>query len=566
MEIKMSAFPGNKPGVAGKIQVAVGDKVEKDAMIAQVETGKGNRPVKAPVSGSIQKILFAEGDEIRPNQVLFELQECDLAAKNEQKRNDAEVGLASAEAKDVEKIQTELLIIGGGPGGYVAAIYAAKRGIKVTLVEKEALGGTCLNVGCIPTKALVRSAEICHSIQRAKEFGISMEEAVHVDMKQVIARKNAVRDKLVGGIGYLMESNGIQVIKGTASFASEEQVSVQGSKSYEITAKDIIVATGSKTSRIPIPGIELPFVMNSTQALSMEEVPKSITIIGGGVIGMEFAFIYRYLGAKVHVVEFMDRLLTMLDSEASAEIAKEAKEAGIQIHTGSKVKEIKKTHDGEAVVVYEGSAGEELLVSDKVLVAIGREPNLEGLNCEKAGLALNEKGRGIAADEHMRTNREHIYAIGDVTNIMQLAHVASHQGIVAVKNILGEDAKMDYSAVPNVVFTAPEIASVGLTEDECKKQSIAYKVSRFDYEANGKALTLGEPQGFIKILCEEENGKLLGATIIGADASSLIATVTLAIQNGITAEEISETIFAHPTTAEVIHEAAMGLGIGALHS
>lgn len=559
MEIKMSLIPGKKPGIAGKIQVAEGAQVAEGDMLVQVETGKGNRPIKAPKAGTIQKILFGEGDEITSNQVLFELAEAETAGAEEKP---LPAGNDTAETK---KLETGLLVIGGGPGGYVAAIYAAKRGLKVTLAEKDALGGTCLNVGCIPTKALVKSAEVCHEAERAAKFGVLLEEKPRVDMKQVIRRKDRVKDKLVDGIRYLMEKNKIQVLSGTASFLSENKVLVKGKESFEVTAKDIIVATGSKTSRIPIPGIELPFVMNSTQALSLEELPDSITIIGGGVIGMEFAFIYRHFGAKVHVVEFMDRLLTMIDAEASAEIESRAKEAGIQIHTGSKVKEIKKTQDGQAVVVYESKDGEELLVSERVLVAIGREPNLEGLCYEKAGLLLNEKGRGLAADSHMRTNKDHIYAIGDVTNIMQLAHVASHQGITAVKNILGEPVEMDYSAVPNVVFTAPEIASVGLTEEACEKQGISYKVSRFDYEGNGKALTLGEPGGFIKLLCEKETGKLLGGTIIGADASSLIAALTVAMKNGVTAEEISETIFAHPTTAEVIHEAAMGLGIGALH-
>lgn len=558
MEIKMSMIPGKKPGTAGKIQVTEGAKVAEGDMLVQVETGKGNRPIKSPKAGTIQKILFEEGDEITSNQVLFELAEEEAATEEKPCAADD----STAEAK---KVETELLVIGGGPGGYVAAIYAAKRGIKVTLAEKDALGGTCLNVGCIPTKALVKSAEVCHELERAEEFGILAEGKPRVDMKKVIGRKNQVKDKLVDGIRYLMEKNKIQVLSGTASFLSGDKVLVKGQESFEVTAKDIIVATGSKTSRIPIPGIELPFVMNSTQALSLEELPASITIIGGGVIGMEFAFIYRYFGAKVHVVEFMDRLLTMVDAEASVEIESKAREAGIQIHAGSKVKEIKKTQDGQAVIVYETKDGEELLVSEKVLVAIGREPNLEGLCHEAAGLSLNERGRGLAADCHMRTNKEHIYAIGDVTNIMQLAHVASHQGITAVKNILGEPVEMDYSAVPNVVFTAPEIASVGLTEEACEKQGISYKVSRFDYAGNGKALTLGEPGGFIKLLCEKETGRLLGGTIIGADASSLIAAVTVAMKNGVTAEKISETIFAHPTTAEVIHEAALGLGIGALH-
>lgn len=556
MEIRMSVFPGSKPGIAGKIQVAEGAEVEKGTLLAQVETGKGNRPVKAPEGGVIRKILFSEGDEIKPKQLLFELEE--RAEKEEAKEAVPE------REEPAEEKSADILIIGGGPGGYVAAIYAAKRGKSVILAEKEALGGTCLNAGCIPTKALVRSAEVCHEIAGAAEFGIQAEKPC-VDMKRVIARKDEVKKKLLHGIQSLMDSNQIQVLEGTAEFLSETQAEIRGKKRYLVKAKDIIVATGSKTSKIPIPGMELPMVMNSTKALDLKELPQSVAIIGGGVIGMEFAFIYAYLGAKVHVVEFMDRLLTMVDKEASEAIEEEAKKAGIQIHTKTKVKEIKKAMDNQAVVVCEGQDGESLIVSEKVLVAIGREPDMDGLGWEKAGLELNERGRGLKADSHMRTNKEHIYAIGDVTNIMQLAHVASHQGITAVKNILGEAEEMDYTAVPNVIFTAPEIASTGLTEEACQERQIAYKVSRFSYEGNGKALALGRPQGFIKLIGEKETGRILGCTIMGADASALIAAVTLAIKNHVTADQIAETIFAHPTTGEVIHEAAMGLGIGALH-
>lgn len=340
---------------------------------------------------------------------------------------------------------------------------------------------------------------------------------------------------------------------------------VTGENSYRISAKNIIVATGSRISKVNIPGVDLPFVMNSTEALACEELPKVITIIGGGVIGMEFAFIYRNLGVEVHVVEFMDRLLTMLDSDISVEIMCLAQRAGIHIHTNSKVSKIQRADDGQAIVTYENSEGEHLLVSEKVLVAIGREPNLEGLDIEKAGIQLNERGKGIAVDKQMRTNVENVYAIGDVTNIIQLAHVASHQGITAVNTLLGESQDMHYSAVPNVIFTSPEIASVGLLEDECKENGLDYRVSKVSFASNGKALTMNEPEGFIKLIKDNGSGQIVGGSIIGPDASSLISSLTLAIANGLTEQQITQTIFAHPTTGEVIHEAAFGLGIGALH-
>ncbi|RRJ64581.1 dihydrolipoyl dehydrogenase [Paenibacillus oralis] len=559
MQIKMSMIPGGKKGKAGRIEVKVGDKVSAGDSLVQIETGKGNRTIEATEVGVISKILFEEGDEISSNQVLFELNaiQVDIPVQSKQQ--------PSTDAPQTRDMNTDLLIIGAGPGGYVAAIYAAKKGLQVTIIEKEELGGTCLNVGCIPTKALVKSSEICHSVKNSSLFGIKAGNELQVDMKQIIRRKDEVKEKLVSGVGFLMEKNKVQVVHGHASFLSAKTVNVTGKNNYHISAKNIIVATGSKISKVNIPGIELPFVMNSTEALSCEELPKSITIIGGGVIGMEFAFIYRNLGVEVHVVEFMDRLLTMLDSDISEEIKHMAQQAGIHIHTNSKVSKIQRADDDEAIVTYEDSKGEHLLVSEKVLVAIGREPNLDGLDIEKAGIQLNDKGKGIAVDKQMRTNLKHVYAIGDVTNIIQLAHVASHQGITAVDALLGETNSMHYSAVPNVIFTSPEIASVGLSEDECKQRGMDYSVSKVSFESNGKALTMNEPEGFIKLIKDNNSGKIVGGSIIGPDASSLISSLTLAIANELTEQQITQTIFAHPTTGEVIHEAAFGLGIGALH-
>jgi dihydrolipoamide dehydrogenase len=325
------------------------------------------------------------------------------------------------------------------------------------------------------------------------------------------------------------------------------------------------VATGSKISKVNIPGIDLPVVMNSTDALSCTELPKSITIIGGGVIGMEFAFIYRNLGVNVHVVEFMDRLLTMMDHDISEELRRAAEVAGIHIHVGAKVSKIQRADDGHAIVTYETQNGEHFLVSEKVLVAIGREPNMDGLEIEKAGVLLNDRGRRISVDNHMHTNVEHIYAIGDVTNIMQLAHVASHQGITAVDAILGENSGMHYTAVPNVIFTSPEISSVGLLESECQAREMDYSVSKVSFDSNGKGQTMNESDGYIKLIKDNCSGKIVGGSIIGPDASSLISSLTMAIANELTEQQITQTIFAHPTTAEVLHEAAYGLSIGALH-
>ena len=559
MLIKMSAIAGGKTGKIGKINVKVGDKIAVGDILAQVETGKGNKSVTAISEGVVCKILCEEGSEIESNEDMFEIAE-DI---NYSESN--ETFTESINHESYKEVITDLLVVGAGPGGYVAAIYAAKNNLRVTLVEKAELGGTCLNVGCIPTKALVKSSEICNSTKNAATFGVEVDGNISVNMKQVIERKDNIKDELVSGIDFLMKKNKIDVIAGQASFIDKNTVAVKGKENCIIKAKNIIIATGSKISKIPIPGMELPCLLNSTTALSYEKLPKSIAIIGGGVIGMEFAFIYKNFGVDVHVIEFMDRLLTMVDSDVSKEIQDIAQEEKIEIHTSSKVTKIDISVDGMAVITYEDKVGEHLLVSDKVLVAIGREPNLDGLSIENSGVLLNSKGKGIQVDETMRTNIEHIYAIGDVTNIIQLAHVASHQGIVAVDNILGKHKTMDYSAVPNVIFTSPEIASVGMGEDKAREGEMDIEVSKFSFSGNGKALTMNEPRGFIKLVKDNKTGKVIGGSIIGADASSLISSLTLAIANGFTEKEITETIFPHPTTGEVIHEAAMDFGIGALH-
>lgn len=558
MQVKMSLIAGGKKGKVGKINVGIGDNINKGDILVNVETGKGNTPIKATVDAGVKEILIEEGQEVSTGQILFEIEESSENTSSENKEQESN-------KVEATEMSPDLLIIGAGPGGYVAAIYAAKKGLKVAIAEMDRFGGTCLNVGCIPTKALVKSSEICHHAKESSTFGIDIDGDIKVNMPKVIDRKDEVKDKLVSGIDYLMEKNKITVLKGKATFEDNKVVKISGDKNYVVKAKDIIIATGSNIAKVNIPGIDLPFVLNSTTALSLKELPKSITIIGGGVIGMEFACIYRNFGVEVHVLEFMDRLLTMVDSDISKEIKNRAIEMGIDIHTSSKVLNIKKTVDSKAVVTFEDKDGEHLLVSEKVFVAIGRTPNVEGLSIDKTDVELNENGRGIKVDSNMKTNVKNIYAIGDVTNLIQLAHVASHQGIVAVENILGNETKMDYESVPNVIFTSPEIASVGKTIDQCKKEGLDIKVGKFDFAGNGKALTMNEPEGFIKLIEDNKTGKIIGGSIIGADASSLISAVTLAVANGLTKDEIAHTVFPHPTTGEVIHEAAFDLGIGALH-
>lgn len=565
MNINLKNINGNSAKI-GKINVSVGDVVKNNQILLQIETNKGNSPFKANGAFKIKEIKVCEGQDVKKGDTLFVVDELEERVKESSKKDNVKVDYFGNLIKGKkENVNTDVLIIGGGPGGYVSAIYAAKNGLNTVLVEKENLGGTCLNVGCIPTKAFVKSSEVYNEAALSEEFGFEIKE-IKLKMEKVIERKNNIKNNLKSGIEYLLNKNNVRLIKGNAEFINNKTVIVKkGKDEYTISAKNIIIATGSNISKINIEGIDLPFVLNSTSALDNTKLPKSITIIGGGVIGMEFAFIYSNFGVKVNVVEYMDRLLTMVDDDISCEIKKIAQEKGINIYTGSKVTKIEKSENGEAIVFFENEEKDKYLVSENVLVAIGREPNLQNLGIENTEIKLNEKGRGISVDNSLRTNVESIYAIGDVTNKIQLAHVASHQGMVAVDNILGKNKDISYDCVPNVIFTYPEIASVGLTEKECNEKNKNIKISKFPFSANGKALTMGEQNGFIKLIKDIDKDQIVGASIIGVDASTLISALTLIVKNNISEEKIAETIFAHPTTSEVIHEAALGFSIGAIH-
>lgn len=561
MEIKLEQLSGHDTkSKIGKINVSVGKEVQIGQQLLQLESKKGNTPFKSKYTGIIDEIMVSEGQEIGIGHVLFKM----TTNQNEPARPKLDYFAGLLHGKK-EQVEADLLVIGAGPGGYVAAIYAAKHGLKTVIVEKQKLGGTCLNVGCIPTKALIRSSEVFHNFKNAGDFGISADN-IQMEMAKVIEQKDKIKDTLVSGIDYLLEKNGVRVIKGSASFIDSKQVQVKNGKDeYTIEATHTLIATGSKIAEIKLPGIEHDFVWNSTSALQQKENFNSIIIIGGGVIGMEFAFIYSNFGIQVNVIEYCDRLLTMVDEDVSEEIRKIAVERGIGVHTGARVTRIEKDQNGNAVIIFEKNGTEMFMTSEKVLVAIGREPNLEGLDIEKAGVALNENGKGIAVNEFLQTSVDHVYAIGDVTNRIQLAHVASHEGTAAIEHILGTPSTLNYDMVPNVIFTSPEIASVGLTEEQALRQKMQITISKFPFQANGKALTMREEKGFVKLIKNIDNGKIVGASIIGPEASALISTLTVIINNGISEEEIVHTIFAHPTTGEAIHEAALGLGIGALH-
>ncbi len=463
-----------------------------------------------------------------------------------------------------ETLNTDLLIIGAGPGGYVAAIYAARKGLDVVLVDRQYLGGTCLNVGCIPTKALVKAADLYLEMREAHKFGLKA-ESVTFDLGEIIDRKDAVTSTLVGGIMTLLDKNKVRFLKGSCEFTGTKTARIdQGDKQVDVGFKNAIIATGSKTKHLPIPGTDLDLVYDSDKLLANKILPKTLVVIGGGIIGMEFAFVYGRMGVNVQVIEFLPQILPSLDKDLSQRLHRYAKQANITITTGAKVTGIARNEAGQAVVTYIHKDEEKHAEGDLVLEAVGRGPVIEGLQLEKAGI-IRDRQNAITVDRRMRTNVPGIYAIGDVTNIMQLAHVASHQAIVAVDNIVGTAKEMDYQAVPSVIFTAPQIATIGKNENDLQAGNVPYTITKVPFAANGKALIMDNSQGFIKLLADPDTGTLLGAAVFGGDAETLIAPLTVAMQSGMTASELKETIFAHPTMAELVHEGAMGLLGEAIH-
>jgi len=459
----------------------------------------------------------------------------------------------------------KIAIIGSGPGGYVAALRAGQLGADTVLIEKEALGGTCLNWGCIPTKAFVRSAEVFAEIQNAKDFGIKVEKA-EVDFPAVVKRKDKIVSRLVRGIEHLLAENNVERVKGKASFISQKRLKIEKeTETVEIEAENMIIATGSQAASLPIPGADLDGILDSRSALDLEQLPESLVIVGGGIIGMEFAFIFRSFGVEVTVIEYLEQLVTGVDADIAAELNRSARRRRISVKTSSEVKEIKKTDSGYEVI-YQQKEKEKSARTEKVLMAVGRKPYIEGLKLENAGIEISASRKAVQVNKKMQTSTEGIYAVGDVTDKILLAHVASHQGIIAVENIMGMDKEMNYQAVPGAIFTSPEIGTVGLTESEAEAEGIDYRIGTFPFAASGKVMAVGEREGMVKIISEKKSDRIIGAALIGIESSDLIAELTLAVNLGLTAENLRETIHAHPTTAEVIHEAALDLKDGAIHA
>jgi dihydrolipoamide dehydrogenase len=459
--------------------------------------------------------------------------------------------------------QYDVVIVGSGPGGYVAALRAGQLGAKVAVIEESEIGGVCLNVGCIPTKALLRSAEVYETVRDAQEFGIQVDGSIRVDWPAIQKRKTQVVRRLTTGVQGLLKRAGATIVAGRGRLVDAHTVQVTGQNGSQLVqGSKVIVATGSRPVKLPMPGFDLPGVLDSTAALALDALPERLLIVGGGVIGAEFATMFTALGTQVVVVEMLDRLLPMMDQDISAEISKSMKKRHVDAYVNSRATGI--TQEGNALHVSVTTPdGEQTFVVDKVLVSVGRRANVENLGLEEIGVQLARNG--IVVNGRMETSVPGVYAVGDVTGKWWLAHVSSKEGVVAAENACGHLAKMDYKSVPSCVFTHPEVASVGLSEMQAQEQGHQVLVGRFPFIANGKALTFGERDGFVKIVSEAKYGTVLGLHVVGPHASDLILEGGLAISMEATLDEIEAAIHAHPTLGESIAEAALAARGIALH-
>ena len=453
----------------------------------------------------------------------------------------------------------DVVIIGSGPGGYVSAIRCSQLGFKTALIEKyNSLGGTCLNVGCIPSKAMLSSSHHFAEMKHFEENGIEISGDIKVNLEKMIARKQAVVDQTVGGINYLMDKNKITVFNGIGSFvdATHLDVTKVDGTIEKIEAKNIIIATGSKPANLPFITVDKERIITSTEALKLPEIPKHLVIIGGGVIGIELGQVYLRLGAQVSVVEYLDRIIPGMDASLSKELTKVLKKQGMKFYVSHKVKSVERL--GDAIKVQaENNKGETIsLDGDYALVSVGRRPFTAGLKAENAGVVVNEKGQ-IEVNDHLQTNISNIYAIGDVVRGAMLAHKAEEEGVMVAEILAGQKPHIDYNLIPGVVYTWPEVAAVGQTEEQLTANGIAFKSGSFPFKALGRARASGDLDGFVKILADAKTDEVLGVHMIGARCADLIAAAVTAMEFRASAEDIARMSHAHPTFAEAIKEAAL---------
>ncbi len=457
----------------------------------------------------------------------------------------------------------DIVVIGAGPGGYVAAIRAAQLGLKVALVEKKDLGGVCLNIGCIPSKALLKNAEIAHLLKhRGKEFGFSFEN-LSLDYKSAFKRSRQVSDRLVRGVGFLMKKNKVDVYMGSGTLTGTNSVHVELNEGGEAELKgtNLIIATGARPRTLPGVEFDGERIISYEEAILSDTLPERFVIVGGGVIGVEFAYMWANYGVEVSIVEMMPRLLPAEEPEVSDILEKAYKKLGIKLHTDMAVEKIERSGD----VVQVALPGGDKLEADQVMLAINFRPNIENIGLEAAGVSLTDRGN-IAIDGAMRTNVSNIYAIGDVATDYRLAHIASAMGIAAAETIAGHPtAELDFRMMPRATYCIPQVASFGYTEEQAKEAGYEVNVGSFPFQPNGKALGMGEKEGFVKIIADARYGEILGAHMIGPEVTELLPELTLAHNAELTAEEIARNVHAHPTLSEVLMEAAHGVEGSPIH-
>ena len=464
-----------------------------------------------------------------------------------------------------EKFQT--VVIGGGPGGYVCAIRLAQLGLKTACIESRGtLGGTCLNVGCIPSKSLLNLSEEFHKVQNLSNKGIEIGE-VKLNLSKMMKSKDKAVTILTKGVEFLLKKNKVSYFKGTGSFKSKNEVSIKDEKNKEtiISSEKIIIATGSVP--VSLPGIDFDekIIVSSTGALKLEKVPKKMVVVGGGYIGLEMGSVWSRLGSEVHVIEFLDHITPGMDKEISQEFMKILKKQGINFHMQHKVELVKTNSSGAIISTKDKDGNKKDFNTDIVLVSVGRKPNTNGLNLEKIGVKLDDRKR-IKTNKDFQSNVKNIYAIGDVIVGPMLAHKAEDEGIAVAENIAGQSGHVNYNTIPGVIYTTPEVASIGQTEEQLKEKNIKYKIGKFSFMANSRAKAIDDSEGFVKILADEKTDKVLGAHLIGPHAGELIAEIGVAMEFGASSEDIARTCHAHPTFSEAVKEAALSVDKRAIHS
>ncbi len=461
----------------------------------------------------------------------------------------------------------QAVVIGGGPGGYVCAIRLAQLGLKTACIESRgSLGGTCLNVGCIPSKSLLNLSEEFHNAQSLSNKGIEIGE-VKLNLSKMMKNKDKAVTILTKGVEFLLKKNKVTYFKGTGSFKSKNDIVIKDNNNKEtiIQTENTIIATGSVP--VSLPGIEIDekVIVSSTGALKLEQVPKKMVVVGGGYIGLEMGSVWSRLGSEVHVVEFLDHITPGMDKEISSEFMKILKKQGINFHMQHKVEKIKKNNNNAIVSTLNENGTKKDFECDVVLISVGRKPNTEGLNLQKIGVELDEKKR-VKTDKNFKTNQNNIYAIGDVISGPMLAHKAEDEGIAVAENIAGQSGHVNYDTIPGVIYTSPEVASIGKTEEQLKDLKINYKIGKFSFMANSRAKAIDDTEGFVKILADEKTDKVLGAHLIGPHAGELIGEIGIAMEFGASSEDIARTCHAHPTFSEAVKEAALSVDKRAIHS